>query len=83
MLDVEARVDDGVPVTQGDSVELAVEIGLVVGSATHHVQFATASAVAIVPLLGADTEMVRRCAPLTGSTYDILNQASRTFQELL
>ena len=88
--DVALAVTEAVLVTDDESVALfvpvIVEVGVcdrvivgvdvVVGSAMHQLQLATASALAMVPLLEAETEMVRRWVPLMGTGYNMLNQES-------
>ena len=61
-------VDVTLALREGVCERVLVGVDVVVGSATHQDRPATASAVAMVPLLAADTEMERRCAPLAGST---------------
>ena len=65
-----------VVVDVGVSDRVIVGVDVVVGSATHQLQLATASALAMVPLLEAETEMVRRWVPLMGTGYKMLNQES-------
>jgi len=64
LVDVAFTVAVEVLVAEEEDVALLLpvieRVGVTVGSATHQDQLATASAVAIVPLPAADTEMVRR-----------------------